>query len=358
MLADAEFLSSELLFHPLLKFFMGVNLRHLCFTSYAESGGYRLDNLSCLDQLRTLQVESENPAVAWATQGLLSLLTNLSSITLDVECEIIGPFMQSLGKLLLLKHLSCSAIAMSIGRSPEHFKSLQRLILKVSSSGQLRRSTTLHITPKAGAAACVTGEVFGLLSQLSISDCTLVSAPLCLRLMPALTQVKFSFCQFVTSDWLNEALEDAIQLQSLRMAFCFLQEVPSSICQLYNLNKLNMTGNRLLRDLPLSMSGLKALKTLKVGGCSFEHVPVVLESLSSLQSVDITCNQVSMYVDRSLMYLVTVPDLQYVATSLRKREWDAISMEYLGQLASALEHAFIGGTTPLLFHGRGHAFSS
>ena len=116
---------------PTFKPFLGQNLRHLTLTTYDAPRSYQLDHLSCLTQLRTLQVESEwgTNDITWATQGLLSSLVNLSSVQLQLGHSLSGPYMQAFGALPQLTELVCSAAPSTIQSAESSYTALQSLVI-------------------------------------------------------------------------------------------------------------------------------------------------------------------------------------------------------------------------------------
>ena len=259
--------------------------------------------------------------------------------------------MHALGLLPRLADLSCSEVSAAINATMGHVTALRRLVFTSPDPCAI----FLELVPETRVHVLSEGEAFGMLSQLSLYEFTLTSAPICLQLMPCLTRVEFQHCDFEGADWLAEALTCATQIKRLNMSFCQLTGLPGTVCQMHRLETLKLNCN-FLTDLPMAISCLTSLQALEMVNCKLEHVPFGLEHLTSLQRIEMVNSGPSLQFTRPLLFLLECPKLEDVAIFRQFRDskttWNALSMYHIGQLESALDVAFADQAKPNVFSGQ------
>lgn len=90
---------------------------------------------------------------------------------------------------------------------------------------------------------------------------------------------------------LDEALKTPEAVKFLNLSGKGLTAVPASVIKLVNLEKLNLSNNK-ISVLPKELSGLKKLKSLNLTANAFTSFPVVVTSIASLEDFEISFNNI------------------------------------------------------------------
>ena len=198
--------------------------------------------------------------------------------------------------------------------------SINRLLLSFLLHAWLSRMTLLELTCGAGDRC--------LLHSRSSS-------------LAASCRVKFKCCEFALRNWLYKALEGAIQIEVLVLKGFHFDVVPTYVCQMSGLKRLNMQFT-LVSDLPAELVNLSNLESLNVSNNKLTSVPAVLEQMTHLQQIAVVSfgHHPSGQLTRPLTFLSTFGNLRSFDLSEPAESWSCSSMFYIGQLHAALDKAF------------------
>ncbi|XP_028224377.1 putative disease resistance protein RGA1 isoform X2 [Glycine soja] len=95
-----------------------------------------------------------------------------------------------------------------------------------------------------------------------------------------------SFSRFASLDVLPDSIGKLIHLRYLNLSHTSIKTLPESLCNLYNLQTLVLSGCRLLTRLPTDMENLVNLCHLHIYGTRIEEMPRGMGMLSHLQHLD------------------------------------------------------------------------
>ena len=84
-----------------------------------------------------------------------------------------------------------------------------------------------------------------------------------------------------------ENVGNLIHLKYLNLFELHIKRLPETLCELYNLQKLDIRGCRNLRELPAGIGKLKNMRSLLNGlTCSLKYMPIGISKLTSLRTLD------------------------------------------------------------------------
>ncbi|KAK9214447.1 hypothetical protein WN944_006439 [Citrus x changshan-huyou] len=78
-----------------------------------------------------------------------------------------------------------------------------------------------------------------------------------------------------------------MHLKYLHLSELHIERLPETLCELYNLQKLDIRGCRNIRELPAGIGKLKNMRSLLNGlTCSLKYMPIGITKLTNLQTLD------------------------------------------------------------------------
>ncbi|KAH9751826.1 hypothetical protein KPL71_014455 [Citrus sinensis] len=78
-----------------------------------------------------------------------------------------------------------------------------------------------------------------------------------------------------------------MHLKYLHLSELHIERLPETLCELYNLQKLDIRGCRNIRELPVGIGKLKNMRSLLNGlTCSLKYMPIGISKLTNLQTLD------------------------------------------------------------------------
>lgn len=173
-----------------------------------------------------------------------------------------GSLTPGLCKLPNLTHFECSSFpGDKFDVDHDHFTALKSFTKTMTSERGVDFSSFEFNVPAARFGQLLVGDSFKLLRSFSIFQCHIKASPLPFGQLSKLTSVSFVGCRFDSESWLVLSFDRATQLQELAITGCALDTLPGSVCQLTNLQSLNMQDN-CLAELPLEFANLTALTSL------------------------------------------------------------------------------------------------
>ncbi|WP_258097636.1 leucine-rich repeat domain-containing protein [Marinoscillum pacificum] len=89
---------------------------------------------------------------------------------------------------------------------------------------------------------------------------------------------------------LPEKADQLINLESLYLTDCKLQQLPDGLGELESLGLLNVQDNK-LKTLPTDIANLEQLSVLNLRNNDFEELPEWLSELSNLREIDLSGNE-------------------------------------------------------------------
>lgn len=133
---------------------------------------------------------------------------------------------------------------------------------------------------------------------------------------------------------MNEFPLVAKNIEVLRISETSVQEILARICDLSQLRSLDISGNKRLRSLPVSISELRSLEKLKVSGCSvLESLPPeICETMSCLRWLDLERTSIK-ELPENIGNLIALEVLQARRTLIRRTPWSIARLNRLQVLA-------------------------
>ena len=342
--ADLDLMSDALVSEDLLRSYLKDNLLELSLKKYHEDAtSYgTLDVLCDLTSLQTLHIRPFHMEDQWEVTSRLSQLQRLQSFHFQ-RGILSGSLVAAFGNLPALTELKTTCVPDgNLSLDSSQFTSLKTL---TKSSGALYDTDpepfVLQLPALTAHTALTRGQCFGLLRKLSLHDCIFETAPPHLQALACLKKVKFKNCRFQPEQWLEEALEGAVQIERMTIVECELLHVPVSLCHLVNLKNLTLASNLLLH-LPVEFSQLTALKFLGLYNNQWVQIPEVLEHMVHLQEISLAYSLRTMSILRPLTFLLQFHSL--LAFNIGQGGdpyWDSVSMYHIGELVAAFENNYV-----------------
>ena len=332
MHADANLMTSGLLRDDMLLASLGHNLVRLNLLVYSDSVEFAnvdLDLLSSLHNLQHLHIDCNEINSVWHSHGLLSSLTALESfIFLGEDINLRGPLVSALGMLPKLIQLTMPWLPGSnIEFCKTSFSALEGLNISSDADEDVLEGVSLTMV-----------KPFDTLRHMSLIDCHVTSAPISVATLPHLTRLELERCTFAFHSWVSDALEDASQVEVLKLDNTVYGELPSSISQMRGLRHLSLQYS-MLPDLPAEFAQLTNLTELDLCDNDFSFVPEVLKQMTHLQSLDMRCCEFSQLTS-PLTFFSAFTNLRFLGMSEAKPSWNMASMFYIGETQATLSKAF------------------
>ncbi|XP_010453970.2 PREDICTED: disease resistance protein RPP5-like [Camelina sativa] len=168
------------------------------------------------------------------------------------------------------------------------------------------------------------------LKSMNLDGCKhLENLPDTLQSLTSLETLEVSGCLNV-----NEFRRVATNIEVLRISETSIEEVPARIYNLSQLRSLDISENKRLKSLPLSISELRSLEKLKLSGCSLleSFPPEICQTMSCLRWFDLDRTSVK-ELPESIGNLVALEVLQASRTAIRRAPWSIARLSRLQVLA-------------------------
>ncbi|XP_020877774.1 disease resistance protein RML1A [Arabidopsis lyrata subsp. lyrata] len=153
------------------------------------------------------------------------------------------------------------------------------------------------------------------LKSLNLDGCKrLENLPGTLQNLTSLETLEVSGCLNV-----NEFPRVATNIEVLRISETSIEEIPARICNLSQLRSLDISENKRLKSLPLSISKLRSLEKLKLSGCSVleSFPPEICQTMSCLRWFDLDRTSIK-ELPENIGNLVALEVLQASRTVIRR----------------------------------------
>ncbi|EOA23115.1 hypothetical protein CARUB_v10003908mg [Capsella rubella] len=168
------------------------------------------------------------------------------------------------------------------------------------------------------------------LKSMNLDGCKhLENLPDTLQNLTSLETLEMSGCLNV-----NEFPRAATNIELLRISETSIEEIPARICNLSQLRSLDISENKRLKSLPVSISELRSLEKLKLSGCSLleSFPPEICQTMSCLRWFDLDRTSIK-ELPENIGNLVALEVLQASKTVIRRAPWSIAKLSRLQLLA-------------------------
>lgn len=168
------------------------------------------------------------------------------------------------------------------------------------------------------------------LKSMNLKGCKqLENLPDTLQNLTSLETLEVSGCLNI-----NEFPRVATSIEVLRISETSIEEIPARIWHLSRLRSLDISGNKRLKSLPVSVSELRSLERLKLSGCSvLESFPSeICQTMSCLRWLDLDRTSIK-ELPENIGNLVALEVLQARRTAISRAPWSIARLTRLQVLA-------------------------